>query len=139
MKKYIKINKEQTEKEAVKHLESLWGKVLDNLMKVIWDKIIILDENNYIYYASYSEQYLKQKWYEEIILTPNFEWYILLYLMKTKNWRYIVEDNNWILWAFKNIVKIPKETTIETITIWENKYNKQEFEEAIKKLKILND
>ena len=159
MKKYIKITDEVTEEIAVKHLESLWGKVYLNLMK--WqlvksnsNKIIVLDDLNDIYYTHYTGNKLKQFWYEEIIpetfeageqvacsdiskekaikdLDREYDKYYYTW-WKIRNWKYIIEYGNWTVGFFNHIAKIPK---VETITIWGIKYNKQEYEKAIANLK----
>jgi len=154
MKKYIKITDTITEAQAVKHLQSLWGKVYNNLMKFNWDKIIKLADDNSMYYSYFTEEYLKEHWYEEIIpeifklweqlacsniskanaikdLDADFNKYYYTW-WKTRNWKYVIEYGNWTVGLFNHIAKIPK---VETITIWDIKYNKQEFEKAIANLK----
>jgi len=159
MKKYIKITDEVTEEIAVKHLKSLWWKVYLNLMKWNLNKsnlnnIIVLDDLNDIYHTHYTGNKLKQFWYEEIIpeifkfweqvacsdiskekaikdLDADFNKYYYTW-WKTRDWKYIIEFEDWFLNTYKYIAKIPK---VKTITIWGIKYNKQEYEKAIANLK----
>ena len=155
MKKYIRIDKNTTEEMAVEHLESLWGKVYNDLMKNYLDTIIVLDNDNDILYTHSSEEELKEELYEEIVLEETFELWEQIYCndtskvnaiesiyndiykyyytwWKTKDWKYITQNEDGNLNIWKYIAKIPK---VETITIWDNKYNKQEYEKAIANLK----
>ena len=154
MKKYTKITDEVTEEIAVKHLESLWGKVYCNLC-IRDSTIIILDDYNDIFYTINTEQELKEDWYEEIILAEEFELWEQIACSniskekaiknlerkddkfyytwwKTRDWKYIIEFEDWFLNTYKYIAKMPK---VETVTIWGIKYNKQEYGKAIANLK----
>jgi len=73
MKKYIRITDTVTKEIAVKHLESLWGKVYNNLENNIWKNILILNEDIITYYTSNCANILERYWYEEIILEETFK------------------------------------------------------------------
>ena len=151
MKKYIKITDTTTKTQAIKHLESLWGKVFCNLC--IKDSTIIkLDNKNDILYTAYNEKYLKKIWYEEIILEDAFKvWeqiacsnksigkaiedlsaeklkYFYIW-WKTSKWLYIVEDEDWYICKWNYIAKIPK---LEELTM------EQLEKELWRKIKIIN-
>lgn len=139
MKKYIKIDKNTTEEMAIKHLESLGGTLYDKLNKYSWRDFIKLDNENDIYYTCFTQQELKEDWFEEIILDETFKvgeqvacsdvskekaiedlinrsmnFYYTWY--KTSKWKYIIEDEDWDVDAWRYIAKIPKEE-IEELTM----------------------
>jgi len=159
MKKlYIKINGSQTEEMAIKESEEL-GYEERYLRGLLWREIIRLNKVWYYFYTDYTEEELKEDWYEELILKEEFtrwelveikdkdneEWEERIYLT-TIEWawnpyftvRLSAEEDfkNWKKFGvsrWRQIRKIKKEE--ETITIWEHTYNKEEFENAVKDLK----
>ena len=152
MKKYIKITKLITEDIAVKYFQSLWGNIYNDLMKNYNDTIIVLDNDNDILYTHSSEEELKEDWYEQVVLEETFEakeqvacsdiskenaiedddiykYYFTWW--RTKDWKYITENEEGNICIWKYIAKIPK---VETINIWDKKYNKKEVEKLLKDL-----
>jgi len=159
MKKlYIKINGSQTEEMAMKKAEEL-GYKEDNLKESPWREIIVLSYRWYYFYTDYTEERLKEDWFEELIIKEEFtrwelvevrdydrdEWERGIYLTTiewawnpyfTVSWGDEESFENWkefepIEW--RQIRKIKKKK--ETITIWKHTYNKEEFENAVKDLK----